>query len=278
MRCAWSRQIPGAFQSPSLGPLMQGAASIYHRFIGPWWPGLPTACKAPCNYFTLCSNGGHNGSIPNRSPKTFFQTVYNLLQLFFPFPWHLYVCKHHARGLEALFYLKYVNTCQLWTLSIWECFSPAGKKAVQLESVYPYYREESRFKNVFLFPSGFYLVRVGQDERATSRWRSWLCWYNGLGKRDHRLRGSEWENESENIGDHLSRWAREAEVEAFKLSRYKCPPEPLVHRQGYFVDIHCPLTTAEGRKGMNPPQYLVCTLFSHCMLSQTFLDELTSTG
>lgn len=119
--------------APSLYPLMQKNS---HPTTGPMLPVSDmtptTAYEVFSNSFTLYSNGEwFKECVSNRSPGTPFPSV--ICYSFSLFPPCLFSYKHPARGLKALSYLKYVNTCQLWTLSIWECFSSLGEKTLQRE-------------------------------------------------------------------------------------------------------------------------------------------------
>lgn len=75
------------------------------------------------------------------------------------------MCKHHARGLEALFYLKYVNTCQLWMLSIGSVFPLQGKKQCSSKVCILIIQKSPivvlRIWFFFFVPSEFYVVRIG---------------------------------------------------------------------------------------------------------------------
>lgn len=114
--------------APSWYPLMQKNS---HPTTGPMLPASAmtpsTAYEVLSNFFTLYSNGEwFKEYVSNRSPGTPFPSI--ICYSFSLFPPCLFSYKHPSRGLKALSYLKYVNTCQIWTLSIWECFSSLGRK------------------------------------------------------------------------------------------------------------------------------------------------------
>lgn len=112
--------VPFDASHPTTGPMLP-ASDILHVmkcFL------IPSRCTAMENeWFKEC--------VSNRSPGTRFPSIICYSSSLFP-PC-LFSYKHPARGLKALSYLKYVNTCQLWTLSIWECFSSLGEKTLQRE-------------------------------------------------------------------------------------------------------------------------------------------------
>lgn len=95
---------------------------------------MPTACKAPSNYLTLCSHGkGQGAFIPNRSPRASLQAVSVGSVVALPLSMDIRVSVNIV--LEPGGSFVYINTCQQLTVLIWECFAAAQEKALQLETL-----------------------------------------------------------------------------------------------------------------------------------------------